>query len=68
MDRGKQVKWEAYIGKRCVVIQDFPGTIVSEVVVKEVSPSKRLVKFHWVAGGGDSWEEVKDWLLIECLD
>jgi len=70
MDRteGKHIKdWSPLVGKRCLVVDDFPLSEGIEVKVIEISPSGRFVKLEY-GGGMKFWKYGAKYLLIECLD
>ena len=68
MDRwdGKKAKWENYVGQRCLIVRDSCLGSATEVLVLEVSPSGKRVKFRFLSGTED-WRDSGKWLLIELL-
>ena len=64
---GKRIKdWSAYIGKRCIVVEDSYLATGVEIKVIDVSPNQNYVTFQFPSGT-KRWEEVEKYLLIECL-
>lgn len=62
-----EVNWAEYVGQRCIIVKNEYGESAVEVLVVEVSPSGRWVKF-WFPSGIECWEGKDTYLLIEALN
>lgn len=54
-------------GRRYIAREDRPLGRNIEVKVLEISPSKKYMKLKFPLGGED-WEKVSDWLIVEELE
>lgn len=63
---GKEANWKTLVNHRCIVVEDKYCGGSYEILVLEVSPSTKYVKFRYPSGH-ESWESYGEYLLVEDL-
>lgn len=69
MERRKEKRIEFRIGKRYLVLDDFlyDEDKAEEVIVKEVSPNKKFVKFECICTSFNEDENISGWHNIDLI-
>lgn len=63
---GKKTNWKPLVSHRCIVVEDKYLGSSYEILVLEVSPSDKYVKFRYPSGH-EGWEGYDEYLLVEDL-
>ena len=64
----KEIGWKELVGKR-VLVKEPPYSALSEVIVREVSPSGEYVCLDFSSQGGASrvWVKAEKYVVVEIL-